>query len=332
MNDLELVQASGLKPAVAALRRRGIDADHYLERNGIPPEFIELPYAPLPKRSRFWVFLDDVEQSEGIDTLGFLMGDEVDLTDVGPFGLQLTRAATLLDALKIAHHNVSNYAQENTIHLEREGDKAWILCESYRKTCRPADHGTLNFIIELVRLAAGPGWRPQEARLQTGPAEGLKSLPVLQDCKLEFHCDAAGVAVPDSLLSVALRTHDPDGVPAPENLTPLPRTGRLSDSLRVVIATFLPYRGPPTASEAADMVGVSRSTLFRRLEDEGVTYKGLVEDVRYQAAREFLANPRMSLKDIAYLLGYSVPNNFIRAFRKLAGITPNTFRRELLSE
>ncbi len=328
MNELELVQASGLKPAVRALRRRGIDADRYLERNGIPPQFIELPYAPLPKRRRLWAFLDDVEKSEGIDTLGFLLGDEVDFTDVGPFGYQLTQSATLLDALKVAHHNVSNYAQENSIRLEREGDKAWILCESYRKTCRPADHGTLNFIIQLVRLAAGADWRPRKARLQTGPTPGLETLPMLEGCQIEFHCKAAGVEIPVSFLKLPLRTHDPEAPAAPDRLTPLPATGHLSDSLRVIIATFLPYRGPPSAAEAADMAGMSRSTLFRHLSEEGVSYKELVEEVRYRAACEFLKNPRLTLKDIAYLLGYSVPSNFIRAFRKLAGTTPNEFRRE----
>lgn len=327
MSEIELVQASGLKPAVAALRRRGIDADRYLERNGIPSNFIELPYAPMPKRKRLWAFLEDVEESEGIETLGFLMGDQMDLTDVGPFGVKITKAATLYDALLVLHHNVSNFAQKNTIALDIHGETAWILCESYLKTCRAADHLTLYALISVVRLAAGADWRPNEARLQTGPVEPIKSLPLLRNCAIEFNAPAAGVAVPVGLLAQTLEGYDPDAPRDQIHLTPLPDPNRLSDTLRVIIATLLPYKGPPSAEEAAEMAGVSRATLFRHLAEEGVTYSQLVEEIRYRAAEEFLGNPKISVKDVAYLLGYSVPNNFIRAFRKIAGMTPTEFRR-----
>ncbi|NIP95348.1 MAG: AraC family transcriptional regulator [Akkermansiaceae bacterium] len=328
MEDLELVQASGLKPAVEALRRLGINADFYLERHGIPSDFIELPYAPVPKRERLWAFLDDVEGLEGLDNLGFLIGDNMDLTEVGPFGRMIAQASTLLDAVRVLQHNISNFAQRNSIGITHEGDTVWIFCESYKKTCRPADHLTLMFLVAVVRLAAGPNWRPSAVQLQTDPVEHLQSLPLLKDCSVEFNRPHAAVAVPAALLRQPLLNYDPDSPREHIHLTPLPDTGRLSDSLRVVVASLLPYHGPPGAEEAARMVGVSRSTLFRRLAGERTTYRDLVEGVRFEAARKCLRNPRLSVKDISFLLGYSNPNNFIRAFRNLAGIPPNEFRRE----
>ena len=328
MDDLELVQAGGLKPAVDALRRRGINADFYLQRHGIPSDFVELPYAPIPKRERLWAFLDDVEEQEGLETLGFLIGDRMDLTAIGPFGLLLTKASTLLDALRILQHNISNFAQKNSIGIRHEGDKVWIYCESYKKTCRPADHLTLMFLISVVRLAAGQDWCPSEVQLQSGPVKDLHSLPLLANCTVEFDRSHAAVAVNAAMLSQPLLNYDPDKPDETIVLTPLPDTGRLGDSLRVVIAALLPYHGPPSAEDAARMVGVSRSTLFRRLADEKTTYRELVEEVRFQLARACLRNPKLSNKDISFLLGYSNPNNFIRAFRNLAGLPPNEFRRE----
>ncbi len=72
----------------------------------------------------------------------------------------------------------------------------------------------------------------------------------------------------------------------------------------------------------------SVATLFRRLASEGTGYKRLVEEIRFKAARTYLRRPELTIKDVAYLLGYSVPNNFIRAFRNHSGVTPSEFRRE----
>jgi AraC-like DNA-binding protein len=328
MSTLELTQASGLKPAVDALRRLGINVDYYLHRNGIPPDFIELPYAPIPKRRRLWKFLDDVERSEGLETLGFLMDKELDLTDIGPFWIPMSKAKTLSEVVTVLHHNVANFAQRNTIHLERCGDHAWLVCESFRKTCRPADHFTLMFLIAVVRLAAGPDWRPAKARLQTDEVAAVRALPLFEVCELEFNQKHAGVYFPAALLDLPLPGRDPNDEPGSFRLTPIPDTGRLSDSLRVIIATLLPYRGPPGAEEAAEMAGLSRATLFRHLASEGVTYKQLVEEIRLRAAREYLSRPAMTVKDVAYLVGYTQPNNFVRAFRNFAGITPTAFRQE----
>lgn len=328
MSELELVQAAGLKPAVDALRRRGINADFYLQRHGIPSDFVELPYAPVPKRERLWAFLEDVEEQEGLDTLGFLIGDRMDLTTIGPFGRLLTKAATLLDALRILQHNISNFAQKNSVGIRHEGEKAWIYCTSHKKTCRPADHLTLMFLISVVRLSAGQNWCPTEAQLQTGPLNALRTLPLLSNCTVEFDCPQAAVAVSTAMLSQPLLNHDPAKSTETILLTPLPDTGKLGDSLRVVIAALLPYHGPPSAEDAARMIGISRSTLFRRLADEKITYRELVEKVRFQSARACLRNPKLSVKDISFLLGYSNPNNFTRAFRALAGLPPNEYRRK----
>jgi len=300
----------------------------YLERNRIPRDLPDQPYAPLPKRQRIWAFLEDVETSEGIETLGFLMGDHLDLAHTGPFGLRLMQAATLFDALRFARRALRDVAQGNSLRIQRQGDSAWIGIESYRRTCRPADHAMLKFLIEIVRLAAGPEWNPSVASLQTGRVRAIEALPCFKRTSFRYNASEAGLLISASLLSRPLHEDENCWSTPFDDLIPLPRSGRLSDSLRVVIATLLPHYGPPSVNEAAEMSGMSRATLFRRLAEEGVTYRELVERVRYQAAQSLLRNPALAIKDISSLLGYSVPNNFIRAFRNVAGTTPSSFRRE----
>ena len=329
MEGIELVQASGLKPFILAMKRQGIDADRYLQQHGIPSEFIDLAYAPLPKRRRLWTFLDDVLESEGLVKFGDIMAEDMGLTDMGPLGIQLAHAPTFVEAFHLLRDNIVNYAQNNEVLVEHDGDKIWLVVESYKKTSRAADLLTVRFIVEMIRLAAGPDWLPRQARLQTPHAPEIEKFPLLKDCSVEFNRPGAAVTVSKDIVRSRLRKLDPS-TPAAQaelNLTPLPDTGRISDSLRVVIAGYLPYEGPPSAEEAADMAGLSRSSLFRRLAAEGTSYRQLVEDVRYKAARKLLTNRRMNIKDVAYLLGYSVPNNFVRAFRKVAGVTPNEFRQ-----
>jgi AraC-like DNA-binding protein len=59
----------------------------------------------------------------------------------------------------------------------------------------------------------------------------------------------------------------------------------------------------------------------------GISFQQLLEDVRKQAARQRVAHSAMSICEIAYLLGYSEPGPFHRAFKRWYGETPQAFRK-----
>ena len=69
-----------------------------------------------------------------------------------------------------------------------------------------------------------------------------------------------------------------------------------------------------------------RAIIKRKLAEEGNSYSELVDRVRIRAAEQLLKKPGMTTKEIAYSLGYSGSNNFIRAFKRLTGHTPSEFR------
>ena len=68
-------------------------------------------------------------------------------------------------------------------------------------------------------------------------------------------------------------------------------------------------------------------TLQRRLKDQGVEFKALVDDTRRLFAVTYLRKPDHTLAEIAYLLGYSEVSAFNRAFRRWTGSTPSEYRR-----
>ena len=45
-----------------------------------------------------------------------------------------------------------------------------------------------------------------------------------------------------------------------------------------------------------------------------------------ELAEQYLAQPTMTLLEVAYLLGFADPSNFFRAFRRWFGTTPGEYR------
>ncbi len=67
---------------------------------------------------------------------------------------------------------------------------------------------------------------------------------------------------------------------------------------------------------------MSSRTLTRRLAEDGLTYKGLLDDVRRKLALQYLKDRRIGLKKVAYLLGYSGVSAFYDAFHRWTGSSP----------
>ncbi len=323
-----LTQASPLLPMVTALRRRGIHIEDDLERARIPVKLLHQAYAPIPKRTHFWQFLDAVSAQEGLETIGFLLGDPLDLDMTGPWGRNLLRSVTLFDALTKASRTIRHFAQGNSIAIRREGGRAVIsIVNEDPVLCRAADHSGLKLLLTLVGLVADPGWLPVRATLRTGRAEAVEALPIFADCDLTFAGPGASLEIPEDYLTRPLPQRQGQPNAGGMQLFQLPEDGRISSKLQLVLATFLPHYGPLPVEEAAEILGVSRTTLFRQLALEGETYRNLIEKIRYSAACQLLAAPSRSVKEVSYALGYGEPNNFTRAFLRIAGMSPTEFRR-----
>ncbi|MFC5407611.1 AraC family transcriptional regulator [Cohnella soli] len=78
----------------------------------------------------------------------------------------------------------------------------------------------------------------------------------------------------------------------------------------------------------ASELGMSDRTLQRRLINEGTTFKQLLTQARHEQAREYLADPKFDIKEVAFLIGYEDQNSFYRAFRLWEGDTPSNWRSE----
>lgn len=84
--------------------------------------------------------------------------------------------------------------------------------------------------------------------------------------------------------------------------------------------------GAPTAEDVARRLGVSRRTLTRRLAEDGLTFRQLLDDVRLDVAHGYLRHSRLSLAEISFQLGYADQAAFTTAYKRWTGKTPSAAR------
>ena len=82
--------------------------------------------------------------------------------------------------------------------------------------------------------------------------------------------------------------------------------------------------------EAAEEMNMSTAQLRKRLYRVGTSYKSIVLEVRMVLAKHYLESTHLSIQEIAYLLDYSQPGPFSRAFKKYFGQPPNSIREQSL--
>lgn len=76
---------------------------------------------------------------------------------------------------------------------------------------------------------------------------------------------------------------------------------------------------------------MSQRSLQRRLREEGTTFKRLLDETRRDLASRYIKVSSVSINEITYLLGFSEPSNFSRAFKRWTGISPSNYRQSLLN-
>jgi AraC-like DNA-binding protein len=84
--------------------------------------------------------------------------------------------------------------------------------------------------------------------------------------------------------------------------------------------------GYPSQTSVAARLYVSTRTLARQLGQCGSSFRALLAEAQKRDAITLLADPRLSLTDIAFRLGYSSFANFARAFRGWYGTSPGAYR------
>lgn len=102
----------------------------------------------------------------------------------------------------------------------------------------------------------------------------------------------------------------------------------LSAQVKARLLELLPS-GQVNEERMASLLNVSLRSLQRKLKEEGTTFKALLEATRHELAENYIRDSSLSISEITYLLGFSEPSNFTRAFKRWQGVSPSVYREEL---
>jgi AraC-like DNA-binding protein len=162
---------------------------------------------------------------------------------------------------------------------------------------------------------------------RTMPAE-LRSF---LGCPIEFGFDVDEIVLPRSvgLIPIESADHHLNDLLVTYCEEALAHRKQGGDSLRAcvenAITPLLPHR-EAQAEEIARRLGMSRRTLVRRLASEGLTFAGILDELRIDLAKTYLKKDELSISQTAWLLGYGEISAFTRAFKRWTGMTPRHWR------
>jgi AraC-like DNA-binding protein len=156
-----------------------------------------------------------------------------------------------------------------------------------------------------------------------GPAEEYRAV---LECPVRFQSERSGIVFEDAALDAPRAGSDPRlagflQAHAEVLLAKLPDDATFAEQVRAALVAEL-REGEPDVAKVARRLGTSARSLQRRLQEEGASFRAVVDDARLELSRVYLGEKNLSIADIAYLLGYSDPAAFTRAFKRWTGRSP----------
>ena len=326
-NVIHMVKAAFHSQFKIAMENRGVSAEHYFNKVNLPSE-VNDPEGQLPLKP-FFQLINIVAINENMSDFGSHVAQTTPWHKVSSLGPLIQKSKTLKSLLEnfcevsSSQSSVVEFALvENDSHFEfcysdspiHKGD---IQMELYRITS----------MIQLVQLATGNKWRPEKIRLNMPYNSAVNSCPLLTKSDFTFSQEDSTISIQADLLQLPVRIDIPAIVnPVDRNITDINK--ELPNAIRQIIKTYSLNKNI-SIEEVANIADMSVRTLQRRLIDNGLKFNDLLNESRFDHAKEKLKDMQVSIKDIAKSLGYSDTAHFTRAFHSWSGTSPTGFRREL---
>ena len=188
---------------------------------------------------------------------------------------------------------------------------------------------TVTINLLLCREETDGRFRAAYASFRHEPDDVAEIERVLS-CPVHTGASWNGWALSREMCQLPLRRRDPVlgrllRRQADEAIARLPASNGVALDVRRALASRV-AGGDTRIQTVARVLATSARSLQRRLAAAGVSYQQLLDLARKAAAERYLTDSSLPIGDIAYLLGYSEPAAFTRAFRRWNEETPQAFR------
>lgn len=329
-----MIRSSRIRHYVAVLERLGIKSTNVLAGTGISKKQLNDPSLLItPKHCHRIV--ENMVSLSGDPSLGLRVGESMDFSDFGVVGYAMASSKTAKHVLGLWIQYANDplgYPFEWTVSEEKRGSR-WSL------SARPfgVPQRVVRFYIEEMWAMGG----------RFGPL--LMGQPYVFE---ELHFTYDGTAKDKSLYESYFHCPITFGAPSikiqlcgPSLSSPVTASSELRSQFLIdtgIANGSESYAGTaaklreqliaagsfPSLGSMAEQLNVSARTLRRQLAFEGTTYQTVLDQLRRELADEYLASGMRS-KQVTYLLGFSGPDAFSRAYKTWTGKSPSSHSVEL---
>lgn len=275
--------------------------------------------------------LDRAASQDGLSAIGLQLARTQNHLGLGPVGQLMASCDTLGSALGtyVAVQMANSTAAAAYLHPVGED---YALGFGVYAPELPSSH------LYDVAIAMGSNMVRDLTGGAVEPVEVLLSRPVPADpeayarffrCPVRFNEGQSCLIINGRAMGFRLPSADPRrresllaGLQRQLAQQPAGFSARVKHALRPLLLA-----GRASHRQVAAHLNIHPRTMGRRLEEEGLTFEQLKDEVRLAVSRELLGRTDMAVSDVAAALGYSTPSAFVRAFRRWTASSPSAWRR-----
>ena len=320
---------------VEVLEEQGIAPEASLSGTGLSAESLSNPETRTSVRQYITVCNNALRLSTNPET-PFRTGGRIPLSAYGMYGFALVCSPTIREYFQVAvkYHKLATPLL--SMSWREKGDYvSWIFPTNAAITYPDLLH---RFLIEqqLAQLAThlkavveNDIYLPVHASLSYSAPDHALLYRKYLGCPVRFGQPLSELVYPKSILSAKPRmAHGLTSKILQDTCDRIlgevkTSTGVAGEVYQIIAST--PGHSP-SMEEVARQIAITVRTLNRKLHAEGTSFTQILDDVRFNLAREYLRSTKLSIEDISELVGFSEATNFRHAFRRWTGSTPARFR------
>ena len=342
MNDTVALRLSRLPSAAgimgrlayARVKAAGLAPEPLLRASNLTVQQMEDPRIRLRVRDQI-KFLNLVADVVNDEFLGFHLAQLPDLRQVGLYYYVVASSGTLIEALQRGTRYTA-IVNEGISQKCVDGRDVRIVLD-YVGVSRHLDRHQIEFwmtaLVRVCRQLTGLRLVPAHVGFTHVRERRCPEFAEYFGDDIEFGAAVDEVVYPKKVRNLPVVTADPYLnnmlVKYCEEALACGRSqGSFRSSVENTIVPLLPH-GKVRAGEIARRLGVSQRTFARRLAQEGLTFTGLLESLRFDLANRYLAEEGLPISELAWLLGYQEVGAFSHAFKRWTGKTPREARSRI---
>ncbi len=274
----------------------------------------------------------------GRPDIGLRLGMNSRISDMGYVGLAAMTAPSLGDALQavVKYEHLNGQCYRGTSQLQSEPMQTALCFYSIAPynayTCFVVD-GVLSAWARLTELLTARSDLVKRVEIEFEEPNYADDYRQIFNCEIRFGAPRNALLFnTDELDTPLLESNQQLNAKLLKQCDELLNQVALADSYRnkvlKVLGTML-HGQTPSIDEVALKLGMPSWTLRRKLKEEDSAYQSLVDEMRRDVAMSYMKSTDLTFGEISYLLGFSTPGAFQRAFKRWSGKTPGEFRKSL---